>query len=196
MKRVVTALMLTAAGLVMLLRYTVPPLPPAKVAIAAVVPPPHVVAAAPPRPKAAAPGPTATPRPSATPSAAPPRVLAVAAPAPTRAPTAPPPPRRTPPPAPAPSRTYTGISSAACNYGSVVVQITVQGGRITDAQAPTYPSDRQQSRDINSWAIPQYDQETVQAQSANIDSVSGATCTWDGYKASLQSAIDQWKPGG
>jgi uncharacterized protein with FMN-binding domain len=76
-----------------------------------------------------------------------------------------------------------------------VVQITVNGNRITDAGAPAYPQDRRQSQQINQGAIPELDAETIQAQSANIDTVSGATCTSDGYRSSLQSAIDRWKPG-
>ena len=43
---------------------------------------------------------------------------------------------------------------------------------------------------INSRAVPAYNEEAVQAQSADIDVVSGATVTWEGYTQSLQSAID------
>jgi len=189
MRRVLAALALTIAGTVMLLQYRTPPLPPVRRAVATPTATVHVVAAAPPRPTSTPkPVPTATPKPTRAP------VRVVATPAPTRAPvrTAPPP-RRTPSPTPAPARTFTGAPAAACNYGDVVVQITVQGSRISDAQAPTYPTDRRQSQQINQGAIPQLDQETVQAQSSNIDTVSGATCTSDGYRTSLQSAIDQWK---
>ena len=191
MRRVLAALALTVAGVVMLLQYRIPPLPPVKRAIASPTPTARVLAAAPPRPKATAT--VSTPKPTPIATRAPLRTVA-ATPAPVR--TAPPataPPPRTPPPTPAPPRTYTGTAFAACNYGDVVVQITVQGDRISDAQAPTYPTDRRQSQQINQGAIPQLDQETVQAQSANIDTVSGATCTSDGYRQSLQSALDQWK---
>jgi uncharacterized protein with FMN-binding domain len=127
------------------------------------------------------------------PTTAPARTIVTPAPVQVRTPAPTAAPRPKPAPTPAPSRTYTGASAAACNYGDVVVQITVKGSRISDAQAPTYPTDRRQSQQINQGAIPQLDQETVQAQSANIDTVSGATCTSDGYRQSLQSAIDAWK---
>jgi len=177
----------------MLLQYRTPPLPPVRRAIATPAATARVLAAAPPRPKST-PKPSARPAVTRRPIASPARKLATPPPR-TPAPT-PPRPRRTPAPTAAPSRTYTGIPAAACNYGDVVVQITVKGNRITVAEAPTYPQDRRQSQQINQDAIPQLDQETIQAQSSNIDTVSGATCTSDGYRGSLQSAIDQWKPGG
>ena len=46
-------------------------------------------------------------------------------------------------------------------------------------------------QEINSEAVPELVQETMQAQSAQIDMVSGATYTSDGYVTSLQSALDQ-----
>jgi uncharacterized protein with FMN-binding domain len=76
------------------------------------------------------------------------------------------------------------------NYGPIQVQITVSGGRITRADAIVYPQDSSRDQEINSYAIPQLDQETLDRQSANIDTVSGATYTSDGYRQSLQSAID------
>jgi uncharacterized protein with FMN-binding domain len=193
MKRVLAALSLTIAGVVMLLQYHIPPLPPVRRAIASPTPATRVLAGAPPRPKSTIA--VSTPPPLRTraplPTAAPTRPTAPPEPVHTVPPT--PVPHRTPPPTPAASRTYTGTAFAACNYGDVVVQITVKGNRISDAQAPTYPTDRRQSQQINQGAIPQLDQETIQAQSSNIDTVSGATCTSDGYRQSLQSAIDQWK---
>jgi uncharacterized protein with FMN-binding domain len=44
---------------------------------------------------------------------------------------------------------------------------------------------------INSYAVPIYNQDAVTKQSANIDLISGASVTWQGYTASLQSAIDK-----
>ena len=75
-------------------------------------------------------------------------------------------------------------------YGPVQVQITVQGGRIVKARALQHPSGNGQSDQINGYAIPQLDQEAVAAQSAQIDTVSGATFTSGGYRQSLQSALD------
>ena len=76
-------------------------------------------------------------------------------------------------------------------YGVVQVQITVQGGRISAADAIQVPMTDRHDQMINSQAVPIYNSETVDAQSATIDAVSGATVTWEGYTSSLQSAIDQ-----
>jgi uncharacterized protein with FMN-binding domain len=75
-------------------------------------------------------------------------------------------------------------------YGPVQVQVTVSSGRIVSAHAIDYPQGGGRDQEINSVAIPQLDQETMQAQSARIDTVSGATYTSDGYRRSLQSALD------
>jgi len=76
------------------------------------------------------------------------------------------------------------------NVTSVQVQITITNGRIVRADAIDYPQGSSRDQEINSQAIPQLDQETLQAQSAQIDTVSGATYTSDGYRQSLQSALD------
>jgi uncharacterized protein with FMN-binding domain len=72
----------------------------------------------------------------------------------------------------------------------VQVQIKMSGSRITSSNAIVYPTDTRRDQEINSQAIPQLNNETVQAQSAGIDTVSGATYTSDGYRTSLQSALD------
>ncbi|EYT59606.1 MULTISPECIES: FMN-binding protein [Microbacterium] len=86
--------------------------------------------------------------------------------------------------------TYTGDSSQT-RYGPVQVQITVSGGQISDVQAIHYPDGNGRDRQINGTAIPRLVSETLQSQSAQIQMVSGATYTSDGYLSSLQSAIDQ-----
>lgn len=86
--------------------------------------------------------------------------------------------------------TYTGTSSST-RWGPVQVRIVVSGGKITSSQAVTYPTANNKDVQINSRAVPTYNSEAVQAQSADIDAISGATVTWQGYTASLQSAIDQ-----
>jgi uncharacterized protein with FMN-binding domain len=73
----------------------------------------------------------------------------------------------------------------------VQVRITVSDGRITAADAVDYPMNNGRDQEINRFAIPQLQNETLQAQSAQIDMVSGATYTSEGYTTSLQSAIDQ-----
>ncbi|WP_245630512.1 FMN-binding protein [Granulicoccus phenolivorans] len=71
------------------------------------------------------------------------------------------------------------------------MRITVSGGKVTAAEAITYPTESGKDRMINSRAIPVLNSAAVKAQSANIDMVSGATYTSQGYKQSLQSALDQ-----
>ena len=88
------------------------------------------------------------------------------------------------------AKTYTG-STAGTRWGDVQVTITVSGGRITDVAVPVYPDGNGRDQEINAYALPQLKQETLQAQSADIQTVSGATVTSDGYVQSLQSAIDQ-----
>ena len=78
-------------------------------------------------------------------------------------------------------------------YGAVQVAITVSGGQITDVSVPQYPNTERRDEQINAQAIPILVSETKSAQSAQIDMVSGATFTSDGYTQSLQSAIDQAK---
>ncbi|WP_439593375.1 FMN-binding protein [Microbacterium sp.] len=86
--------------------------------------------------------------------------------------------------------TYTG-DSANTRYGPVQVQITVSQGAISDVTVVDYPDSNGRDRAINQSALPRLVSETIAAQSAEIDMVSGATYTSDGYLTSLQSAIDQ-----
>lgn len=76
-------------------------------------------------------------------------------------------------------------------YGVVQVRITVEAGRIASAEALQFPSTDRHDQMINSRAVPIYNAEAVEAQSADIDVVSGATVTWEGYTESLQAAIDR-----
>ena len=88
------------------------------------------------------------------------------------------------------ARTYTGDSTDT-QWGPVQVQITVKNGKITKVSVVDYPHGNQRDQEINSYALPQLVQETLSAQSAQIDTVSGATVTSDGYLGSLQSALDR-----
>ena len=81
-------------------------------------------------------------------------------------------------------------TSADTRYGPVQVRLHVRGGRIISAKAIDYPLGSGTDRQINSYAIPILQKETVAAQSAQIDTVSGATYTSDGYRTSLQAALD------
>ncbi|KUM83723.1 MULTISPECIES: FMN-binding protein [Streptomyces] len=87
------------------------------------------------------------------------------------------------------TRTVTG-DTVQTRWGPVQVRITVKSGRLTDVTAVTYPTDNPRDQEINSYAIPRLRSEALQAQSADIDTVSGATYTSDGYRQSLQSALD------
>jgi uncharacterized protein with FMN-binding domain len=79
---------------------------------------------------------------------------------------------------------------ADTEFGPVQVQLSVSGGRIKSATAINYPQESGHDLRINSYAIPVLQQETVSAQNAQIDTVSGATVTSNGYRQSLQSALD------
>jgi uncharacterized protein with FMN-binding domain len=88
------------------------------------------------------------------------------------------------------SGTVTG-AAADTRWGPVQVQITVADGSITDVSVVQYPTSNGKDQEINARALPILIQETLKAQSASIDMVSGATYTSDGYVTSLQSALDQ-----
>ena len=87
------------------------------------------------------------------------------------------------------AKTYRG-SAAQTLFGPVQVTITVTDGRITHVVVPTYPNGTWGDKMINASALPVLRRETLSAQSAEIDAVSGATVTSDGYKQSLQAALD------
>lgn len=86
--------------------------------------------------------------------------------------------------------TYTG-SVADAYYGNVQVQATVSGGKITDVKFLQYPDTHSTSVYINQQAIPYLQQEAIQAQSANVNIVSGATYTSQAFVQSLTSALSQ-----
>ncbi|GGM20956.1 FMN-binding protein [Dactylosporangium sucinum] len=79
---------------------------------------------------------------------------------------------------------------AQTRWGPVQVRVTISGGRITDVVALQVPSGNRRDREINDYAVPMLREKVLQAQSADIDSVSGATVTSDGYRRSLQAALD------
>jgi uncharacterized protein with FMN-binding domain len=77
-------------------------------------------------------------------------------------------------------------------WGTFQVQVTVSGGRITNAAVVASPSDSRSTR-INSQAVPILTRATIASQAANVDMVSGATWTSRSYRTSLQAALDQAK---
>ena len=88
------------------------------------------------------------------------------------------------------SGTFTG-SAVDTRWGVVQVQITVANGKVTAGDAIQVPNGNQRDVEINNVAVPILNQAAVAAQNATFDGVSGATVTSDGYKESLQSALDQ-----
>ncbi|WP_046734187.1 FMN-binding protein [Streptomyces humi] len=104
----------------------------------------------------------------------------------------------TTPSAATPSTAATGASGTTAASGTVVkgttvntdkgpvqVQVTFSGDQITAVRMLQQPDHPQTTA-----AVPVLISETLKAQSADIDTVSGATITSDGYKESLQAAID------
>lgn len=120
-------------------------------------------------------GPARTPTAPSTPAAG-------SLPAPSAHPT-------TSPPTAATSRTVDG-PVIANDYGDVQVRVTLRGTQIIDVQALKLPSDRSRSVQISRYAAPRLRAEALQAQSAQIDAVSGASYTSDSYAQSLQGALD------
>jgi len=86
--------------------------------------------------------------------------------------------------------TYTGGDENAY-YGRVQVRVTVTNHQVASVKVLDYPQDRHTSRYINSQALPVLRQEVIAAQSANIDTVSGATLTSEAYIKSLGRALAQ-----
>ncbi|WP_229072580.1 FMN-binding protein [Actinoplanes sp. DH11] len=87
------------------------------------------------------------------------------------------------------TETYAG-DTVRTREGDVQVVITVTGGRITAVSVPVYPSGSPRHDEVSARALPILVQATLDAQSAGIDAVSGATFTSGGYRESLQSALD------
>lgn len=172
MKRVIGSILGTVIGVVALLSFkTESKLPTA----AGGLPSLGVSTAAP------ATSPTSTTDPTSTATGAPPRPAASS--------------RSRAASAAAPSATSTSYTGAAkqTRYGVVQVKITVSATKVTKVtkvgfvQLTAFDDHSQQ---INSGAAPILLQETMKAQNANINSVSGASYTSAGYIQSLQSALD------
>jgi uncharacterized protein with FMN-binding domain len=185
LRRIVLSLAGTVSGVVLLLALK-PHTPPVQTAA-----PAESVTASPSASEASpsgkeSPSHSKSPSPSATKTSKRPSATASKAPSPTRT---------TSKPAAKPTqktqttRTVTG-STVQTKYGPVQVRITLSGDRITAASAVQSPSETPRSKEISDSAIPVLNQRTVAAQSANIDAVSGATYTSQGYVTSLQSALD------
>lgn len=86
--------------------------------------------------------------------------------------------------------TYTGTSTST-RWGDVQVQITVTNGKIAKINVLSSPNSEQKSIEINEQALPIYKKEALNAQSSNIQQISGATETYKGFTGSLQNALNQ-----
>ncbi|ARX80795.1 MULTISPECIES: FMN-binding protein [Streptomyces] len=76
-------------------------------------------------------------------------------------------------------------STVTTEKGPVQVEVTFEGDRISSVRMLKQPNHPQTTA-----AVPKLVEETLSEQSADVDTVSGATITSDGYKESLQAAID------
>ncbi|GIT79675.1 hypothetical protein LLS1_13440 [Leifsonia sp. LS1] len=90
-----------------------------------------------------------------------------------------------------PASTEVTGSAVDTRYGPVQVKVTFSGSTITAIDAVQYPNGSGRDVEVNQQALPVLQQEALASQSANIDTVSGATYTSEGYIQSLQSALDQ-----
>ncbi|MFE9258972.1 FMN-binding protein [Streptomyces sp. NPDC006879] len=86
--------------------------------------------------------------------------------------------------------TFTG-DPVDTKYGTVQVAVTISQARITSVRVLQAPDRNGRDRQISSYALPQLTRKAIGAQSAQIDAVSGASYTSQGYVQSLQSALDQ-----
>jgi len=88
------------------------------------------------------------------------------------------------------ARSFTG-SLATDQYGQLQVKLSVKNGRITKVGFTTFVANDGHSVQIDQSAAPVLIRETIAAQSAHIQGVSGATYTSNAYQQSLQAAIDK-----
>ncbi len=76
-------------------------------------------------------------------------------------------------------------------YGPVQIQLVMKNSKIVKVAVLKQPMETVNDIQIGAFAFPKLIGETLTAQTAHIDSVSGASYTSAGYVASLQSALDQ-----
>jgi uncharacterized protein with FMN-binding domain len=81
--------------------------------------------------------------------------------------------------------------TVSTQYGPVQVAATVSGNQLQDVRALVLPSGDGRTNDISAQAGPLLRQEAMAAQSAQINTISGASYTSDGYRRSLQAALDR-----
>lgn len=82
-------------------------------------------------------------------------------------------------------------TSVNFSYGVLNVEVTVSGTRITNVSVPNLQTAEPTSQQISEQAIPMLRAEVLQAQSANVNGISGATFTSQAYLQSLQAALNK-----
>ena len=99
------------------------------------------------------------------------------------------------------TKRFSGSVASVDRWGSLQVTIVVRKTttitgtkkkvtrRMTAVSVPVYPNHTDRSVFINQNALPILKAEALKAQSANVNMVSGATDTSNGFEQSLQSAI-------
>jgi uncharacterized protein with FMN-binding domain len=75
-------------------------------------------------------------------------------------------------------------------FGPFQVQVVVEGGVLVDVVTLQEPADRK-SQSINDQALPYYEEQAIETQSADLDVLTGATVTWRAYTASLEAALEE-----
>ena len=85
---------------------------------------------------------------------------------------------------------YTG-SVADAFWGYIQIKAIISSGKLTDVQFLQYPNERNRSVEINQYADPILTSEAIQAQSAQVDIVTGATDSSEAFIQSLSAALTQ-----
>ncbi len=209
MRRFISVLIATVAGLVVLLSFkTTQAKAPRPVALSSATPGASAGAPDSPSPVGSAPASSAAAS-SVQPSTTTPTAAAATAskaspsakpsPTPTKS-AAKPTPKPTPKPAPKPSSTTKTVTGSAITvgegrrvFGVVQVRLTLTNGKITAVDPVQVPQNDGHSQDLSGYSIPKLSQEVLSAQSASIDAVSGATYTSEAYAQSVQAALDAAK---
>lgn len=88
------------------------------------------------------------------------------------------------------TETFTG-DAFSTQWGDVQVEATVSDGTLVSVTTLSYPDNDGHSANLNATAVPTLEQQAVEAQSASIDGVSGASYTSAAFAQSLQSALTQ-----
>lgn len=88
------------------------------------------------------------------------------------------------------SGTFSG-DTVQTPFGNMQVALVVSSGKVTDVKVLQRTDQGQRSVQISDYADPMLRTEVLQAQSANVQMISGATYTSDGYLQSVQSALDK-----